>query len=239
LQFDSGMTRAGLPAEEVAALAADRAIQGRLELVLILSHLACADEPGHAMNAAQLERFNGLRAAWPSVPWSLANSAGIFLGRQYHGQLVRPGIALYGGHPCVAGPNPMQEVVRVQARVLQMRRLSVDASVGYGASYRAEAPCRIATIAIGYADGYPRSLGNRAEVSSHGRRAPVIGRVSMDLVTIDISGPEHDDLAVGDYVDVIGGAISIEAVANWAGTINYELLTNLSARAQRIYSARI
>jgi alanine racemase len=235
LQFDTGMTRAGLSDADVAALCADSALCQALNLVLLMSHLACADEPGHALNRQQLERFKALREHWPGVPWSIANSAGVFLGPDFHGDLVRPGIALYGGRPGASGDNPMQEVVRLQSRVLQMRLLTQSASVGYGATQALAPPVRVATVGIGYADGYPRSLSGRGCALWRGQRAPLSGRVSMDLLTLDVSASGFADLVVGDWVTLIGNGLALEEVAATAGTVNYELLTSLSRRADRIY----
>jgi alanine racemase len=235
LHIDTGMTRTGLGAEDVERLRTEAGRHAALQLVLVMSHLACADEPEHMMNLAQLTRFENLRRAWPDVPWSLANSAGIFLGARFHGDLVRPGIALYGGRPQLNGANPMTEVVRLEGRVVQIRTVREPASVGYGATQRVLPPARLATVGVGYADGYPRSLSGRGYLCRAGARAPLIGRVSMDLVTVDVSAPAFDTLATGDYLELIGGGAPLEEVAALAGTLNYELLTSLSRRAERIY----
>jgi alanine racemase len=203
--------------------------------VLVMSHLACADEPGHELNRLQLGRLEALRQQWPGVPWSIANSAGIFLGPDFHGDLVRPGIALWGGRPGASGDNPMQEVMRLESRVLQVRQLTHQASVGYGATQALVPPARVATVGIGYADGYPRSLSGRGAALWQGRRAPVVGRVSMDLLTLDVSDPGFASLAAGDWVTLIGNGLALEEVAALAGMVNYELLTSLSRRADRIY----
>ena len=235
LQIDTGMTRAGLSDQDFRDLHRDSELKTALNLVLVLSHLACADEPSRSMNIEQLERFEHLRQLCPGTPWSLANSAGIFLGARFHGDLVRPGIALYGGRPFATGANPMAEVVRMEGQVLQIRELREPVSVGYGATRRVFSPARIATIGVGYADGYPRALSNCGFAARSQQRAPLVGRVSMDLLTVDVSAPMHTGLVVGDYVDLIGGGAPLEEVAALASTINYELLTSLSRRAQRIY----
>lgn len=235
LKVDTGMTRAGLAESEAAALSASGVARETLNITLLMSHLACADVPTHPMNLEQIECFERVRARWPGVPWSLANSAGIFLGARFHGDLVRPGIALYGGRPFESGPNPMSEVVRVQGRVRQIRALATAATVGYGATHFAAAQARIATIGMGYADGYLRSLGDRGFAFYNGHRAPLIGRVSMDSLALDVTATAFDSLLVGDYVDLIGGGAPLEEVAALAGTVNYELLTNLSRRALRVY----
>jgi alanine racemase len=236
VQLDTGMTRSGLGADELDALHADGNPLARLNLALVLSHYACADEPGHALNDAQLERFAALRARLPAAPTSFANSAGIALGERHRGDLVRPGIALYGGDPCGAGPGALREVVRLQGRVLQLRDVrEPGVTVGYGATWHVRPPARLATVGVGYADGYLRSLGGKGIAVAGGRRVPVVGRVSMDLVTLDVTAVPPADLAVGDYVDLIGGGVPLDEVARLAGTIGYELLTRLSARAERVY----
>ena len=233
LQLDTGMTRAGIDAQELEQLLAAPELLAAIRLELLLTHLACADDPPHPLNAEQLERFNALRARLPDLPTSIGNSAGTLLGAPYRGDLVRPGIALFGGRPLLAGVNPMRAVVRLEARVLQIRTLREDAWVGYGATWRASASSRIATLGAGYADGYPRALGGRGIVAAAGRRVPVVGRISMDLTTIDITELEPDALAVGDYVDLIGGGVELDEVAARAGTISYELLTGLAPRLAR------
>jgi alanine racemase len=237
LQLDTGMTRSGLGEPEIEALRAAGDLLPRLNLALVLHHYACADEPGHPLNDLQVRRFEALRARLPAAPVSAANSAGTLLGAAYRGDLVRPGLALYGGHPVADGsPNPFREVVRVQARVLQVRDvLEPDVTVGYGATYRVRPPARFATVGIGYADGYLRSLSGRGIAAVNGRRVPVVGRVSMDLVTLDVTSLPAGTLQPGDYVDVIGGGVPLEEVARLAGTISYELLTRLSPRAERVY----
>jgi alanine racemase len=235
LQLDTGMTRVGLSSREFRQLSQDAAVRSTLNLTLLVSHLACADDPSHPMNAVQIERFERLRPLWPGIPWSMANSAGIFLGTRYHGDLVRPGIALYGGRPFAAGPNPMSEVVRVAGQVLQIHEVRESVHVGYGATHAPMPPARVATIGVGYADGYPRALSNRGYALHAGQRAPVIGRVSMNLLTVNVSAAAHSNLAVGDYVELLGGGVPLEDAAALAGTVNYELLTQLSRRAQRIF----
>jgi alanine racemase len=238
LQLDTGMTRSGLGEPEVEALRADGDVLPRLNLALVLHHYACADEPGHALNDLQVRRFEALRAKLPPAPTSAANSAGTLLGAGYRGDLVRPGLALYGGHPVLDGsPNPFREVVRVQARVLQVREvLEPEVTVGYGATYRVRPPARIATVGIGYADGYLRSLSGRGIAAVGGRRVPLVGRVSMDLVTLDVTSLPAGTPRPGDFVDMIGGGVPLEEVARLAGTISYELLTRLSPRAERVYA---
>ncbi|HXQ32113.1 MAG TPA: alanine racemase [Steroidobacteraceae bacterium] len=233
IQVDTGITRAGLDARDVARLAADPPLLAALRLELLLTQLACADDPSHPLNAEQVARFAALRARLPAVPTSIGNSAGTLLGPEFRGDVVRPGIALYGGRPFLTGQNPMRPVVRLEARVLQVRDIAEDAWVGYGATWHARAPARIATVGAGYADGYPRALGGRGFAFAAGRRLPVVGRVSMDLTTIDVTELAADALRTGDYVDLLGGGVPLEEAATLAGTISYELLTGLAPRLAR------
>ncbi|MDE2250160.1 MAG: alanine racemase [Gammaproteobacteria bacterium] len=235
LQIDTGMTRAGLSAADVAQLAADSQLRAALNVVLVMSHLACADEATHPLNRQQLERFGHLRRHWPGIPWSIANSAGIFLGPDFHGDLVRPGIALYGGRPGASGANPMRAVVKLESRVLQVRAIADRVTVGYGAAQALTPPARIATAGIGYADGYPRSLSGHGSALWRGRRARIAGRVSMDLLTLDVSDSGFADLTAGEWVTLIGDGLTLEEVASAGSTVNYELLTSLSRRADRVY----
>lgn len=239
LHVDTGMTRLGLSEAEIRALADDPGGLEMLDITAVMSHLACGDQPDHPMNAAQRARLLQLRALLPSAagkaPLSLANSAGVFLGPAYHFDIVRPGIALFGGNPQSGRPNPMREVVRLRARILQLRDVDSEIPVGYGATYRTAKPSRIATVSVGYADGYLRALGNRAEGAVKGIRVPVIGRVSMDMITIDVSEAPADACRPGDFIDLIGGAIPLDEVAERAGTISYEILTSLGRRYYRDY----
>jgi len=231
LHIDTGMNRLGLPPDDIA-MAATQA--GGIELVLVMSHLACGDDPASPMNAVQLSKFKAALAWLPPAPASLAASGGVFLGKDYHFDLARPGIGLYGGHPQPGhGENPMRCAVRLTAPVLQLRRIAAGDSVGYGATFRATRPSTIATIALGYADGVLRSASNAASAIVRGRRAPVAGRVSMDLIGLDVTGIA--DVAVGDQAELFGPDLPLDDAAAAWGTISYELLTGLSRRVPRIY----
>ncbi|MEE8506913.1 MAG: alanine racemase, partial [Kiloniellales bacterium] len=188
LHIDTGLSRLGLPASELDALAAEPGRLEGIELGHVMSHLACADAPEHPLNAAQLAEFRTARARLPAAlstaPASLANSSGIFLGADYHFDLGRPGVALYGVNPTPGRPNPMRQVVRLQGKILQVREIDAPRTVGYGAIHRAAGPTRVATVAVGYADGYLRSLSNRGSAWLGNQRVPVVGRVSMDLITL-------------------------------------------------------
>jgi alanine racemase len=229
------MTRLGLTRAEVDALVADRALLSALEIEYVLTHLACADTPDHSLNADQLAAFASIRARLPKAKTSIGNSAGSFLSSGYHGDLVRPGIALYGGNPFAARPNPVEAVVSLRAPILQLRTLDAPATIGYGATYAASPPARIAVVALGYSDGYPRSLSNRGVASINGKRVPIVGRVSMDMLCLDVSALPKQDVSEGMLVDLIGDGVSLDEVATSAGTISYEILTHLGGRLRREY----
>ncbi len=235
VQLDTGMSRLGLSPEEAAALTANRRMVEAFPIAAILSHLACADDASHPKNAEQLAAFRELCAALPAAPASLANSGGIFLGAPYHLDLVRPGIALYGGSTNADRANSMSQVVQLQGRILQVRQIDSPQTVGYGATYRATRRQRIATVGVGYADGYFRALSNRGWGTIAGWRAPLVGRVSMDLITFDVSEIPESLAAPGEMIDLIGPDYRIDAVAADAGTISYEILTALGPRYRRCY----
>nr|WP_062012580.1 alanine racemase [Aureimonas sp. AU4] len=233
LQVDSGMSRLGLSPAEVEALAAEPALLSGLRIVLVMSHLACADEPNHPASEQQRLAFRRLAARLPAARLSLANSAGMFLGEDFRFDLARPGIGLYGGQPVADGrPNPMRPVVRLQARVVQTREVPAGSGIGYGFSRVADRPMRLATIGIGYADGWPRALSNRAAAFFGAARLPIAGRVSMDSTILDISALEAA-LRPGDLVDLVGPHQTLDEVAGLAGTISYEILTSLGHRFER------
>lgn len=235
LQVDSGMARLGLPEDEIDRLVAEpERLQG-IDLRLLMSHLACADDADAPQNAEQLERFKAARARLPRMACSLANSSGIFLGPAFHFDLGRPGAALYGVNPTPSRLNPMQQVVRLQAKVLQVRTIDRGGSVGYGAAFRAERPTRIATLALGYADGFLRSLSGRGWGWLGDERLPLAGRVSMDVVTLDVSSLPSERLRPGDLVDFLGPHQGVDDLAEQAGTIGYEILTSLGRRYHRVY----
>ena len=235
LHLDTGMTRLGLDAAQVQWLASQQALLDQLELRYIMTHLACADEPGHPLTEQQITRFHELRGLLPSAPTSIGNSAGLLRGATSRGDLVRPGIALYGGQALADSGFQPAPVVRWQSRILQVRTISQATSVGYGATHQAAPPARVATVGVGYADGYLRSLGGRGRVGIGTRQAPVIGRVSMDLITVDVTAFDVAEVPVGGWVDLVGGCVTLDEVAAMAGTISYELLTGMGRRAARSY----
>jgi len=240
LHVDTGLNRLGMSAREVEELAIDRELLRRLDLRLVMSHLACADEAGHIMNREQLDSFKRLCASLPQARASLAASDGLMLGAAFHFDLVRPGYALYGGQAAPERTTPVQPVVRVSARILQVQDVAPGDRIGYSASYRATAPRRIATIAAGYADGvFRHASATNAEpggaVVIGGRRAPIVGRVSMDLITVDVTDLRDPTPTRGDWVDLIGPELPIEDVGAAAKTIGYEVLTRLGPRFHRVY----
>ncbi|MBC9176359.1 alanine racemase [Roseomonas ludipueritiae] len=231
LHLDTGMERLGLSPAERAALPPG-ALDG-LGLRYVMTHLACADEPEHELNRLQPARFAEAAAAFPGIPRSLANSAGIFHGAAMASDLGRPGCGLYGINPTPGLPNPMRQVLRLTVPVLQVRQVAAGTPVGYGATWVAKRDSRIATIAAGYADGYLRALSSRGIGIVAGRPVPLVGRVSMDLITLDVT--DLPDLRPGDRVELIGPAQTPDDVAALAGTIGYEVMTSLGARYRRQY----
>lgn len=241
LHVDTGMNRLGLDdAEAAALLAAPERLA--FDLAFVMSHLACADIPDHPLNQVQCERFAAYGAALrqalgrPDLPLSLANSAGILLGPTYHFDLVRPGIALYGGNPWSARPNPMAPVVTLEGSVLQVRDVTPPATVGYAATYAPARTARIATVDVGYADGYPRALGGgRVMAELAGVRVPIVGRISMDTLALDVSALPPGAVGPGTAVTLLGGAVALDQLAELSGFSSYELLTALSHRYNRVY----
>ena len=236
LHVDTGMNRSGLSREDVSVLSARaRDMLSGIELVLIMSHLACADEPEHPLNRAQLERFRSALARLPPAAASLAASAGIELGRDYAFDMVRPGIALYGGNPVPSIPNPYATVARLTSRVLQLRQVAKGETVGYGAVFTTRRPSSIALVAAGYADGLIRASSISGFAAIGGHRVPFAGRVSMDLAVIDVTDLPPGLVARGTEVEFLGDAISLSDAASAAGTIAHEVLTSITPRARRIY----
>jgi len=235
LHADTGMLRLGLPPDELDGLADDRRLLDGLDVRVVMSHLACADERAHPKNREQLARFAEVRRRLPMGKASFANSAGVFLSPDFHFDVARPGVALYGVAPIAGEPNPMSPVVRLQAKIVQVRRVDTPETVGYGATRRIEGPGRIATVPVGYADGYLRSLSNRGTGYIGDVPVPVVGRVSMDLITLDVTDVPENLARVGALVDMIGPSNPVDRVAAEAGTIGYEILTSLGARYHRVY----
>ncbi|MBL4615324.1 MAG: alanine racemase [Magnetovibrio sp.] len=235
LHIDTGMARLGLPDDELQTLIDTPALLGHLKIDLILSHLVAAEDVADPVNSAQLTAFKRALDHLPRARASLANSSGIHLGSEFHFDVNRAGAALYGVNPTPDKPNPMAQVVRLQGKILQVRTIDTPQTVGYGATYCAQEPQRIATVSLGYADGYHRTLSNSGMAYIGQYKAPVVGRVSMDLITLDVSGVPEELSRPGMLADLIGPNNPVDDVAERAGTIGYEILTSLGARYHRIY----
>lgn len=234
IHFDTGMNRLGLGPEETERFIAEKDRFDHILIEKIMSHFACADEPGHALTPAQAKRFDEISRHFPQAQKSLCNSYGTFAQPDYHYDEVRAGMALYGLNPLPAQENPVKPVVSLEARILQTRPVKKGMNAGYGATYRFEKDTALATVAIGYADGFLRSLGNKGTLYLRGQPCPIRGRVSMDLTTIEVG--HLDPLPqVGDMAEILGPHQSADDLAADAGTIGYEILTSLGLRYQRIY----
>ncbi|WP_041375514.1 alanine racemase [Polymorphum gilvum] len=241
VHVDTGMNRLGLTEQEAERLAGDRDLLDSFALALVISHLACGAEPGHPLNRQQLERFRTLSGHFPDAVRSLANSAGIFLGADYHFDLVRPGIALYGGKALDSFDNPMRPVARVEARILQLRTVRAGEGVGYGLAQTVRRDTRLAVVAAGYADGLLRRAGGSDDrPGGHGwivgHRVPVFGRISMDMQALDVTDVPAALLRRGAMVELIGPHVAASELAAVADTIDYEYLTALGRRFHRRYA---
>jgi alanine racemase len=241
IHVDTGINRLGFSLPEFDALLADQFTMEGLNVSLLMSHLACADDPAHGLNKRQAEAFAAVRAKLPGVQASLANSSGIFLGGGFTHDLVRPGIALYGGNPTPGMPNPMKAVAHLEGTVMQVRHVKPGETVGYSATWEAMRPSRIAVLGAGYKDGVPRALSSKgqdgpAQVFINGRRCPVVGRISMDMMGVDITELMPHSVVRGTRAEILGSNILIDEAAAWAGTISYELLTRLGSRYARLYT---
>jgi alanine racemase len=240
LHVDTGMNRLGLSPDEAVAVASRAQLENH-GFTLLMSHLACAETPSNAMNDRQIRLFRELRILFRGVPSSLANSSGIFLGGgTVHCDLVRPGMALFGANPTPGQTNPMRPVVELKGRIVQVREVKRGDTVGYGATYTAQRPSRVAIVAVGYADGFLRSAaGDRnkpaAQVLVAGKRCPLVGRVSMDLISVDVTDVPDGRARRGDLVTLIGGELGVDELAAALGTISYEVLTRLGHRLHRVY----
>ena len=239
LHVDTGMNRLGISANDAAALA-PRIRAENHGITLLMSHLACADQPDNPLNQKQMALFREVRLLYRGIPSSIAASSGIFLGNPAHCDMVRPGAALYGVNPTPGKANPMQPVVELKAHVLTVRNVGKGETVGYGGVWTARHASRLAILAAGYADGYLRSASATDEapgsdVMIAGKRCPVVGRISMDLMAVDISALPDKAMRRGDLVTLIGDDVTLDDVGNKAGTIGYEILTSLGRRYHRVY----
>jgi len=235
LQFDSGMSRLGMMPEEARRLAAEPNRLAGIQPLYAMSHLASADDADESQNRDQLAAMQAVKALFPDLPLCLANSGGIFLGPEFHGALVRPGIALYGGIPNPAAAQTIKPVVTLEVPVIQTRTVPAGTRIGYGGDFVAPAEMRLAAIEAGYADGLPRHLGGFGAAFHDGVRLPMVGRVSMDSTVIDISALPEGALTLGSKVELIGPHQTLDQFAVLADTIAYEILTRLGRRYQRVY----
>ncbi|MBB3398250.1 alanine racemase [Rhizobium sp. BK060] len=246
LNVDTGFNRLGLSMDEAIALADDVSRPASFAPVLVMSHLACSDDHSSEMNKQQLESFRRVSAAYEGIESSLAASGGIFLGSDYHFDLTRPGIAVYGGEAVNGVANPMRPVVTAEARIIQVRRAKAGDTVGYGRAMRLTRDSRLAVVSAGYADGYLRSQSSggvplRQVVPQAGqgflagRKVPVAGRITMDLTIFDVTDLPENAVLAGDYVELFGKNVLVDDVARSAGTIGYEILTSIGLRHERRY----
>ena len=239
VHIDTGMNRLGLTLTEAQGII-PRINAGDHGITLIMSHLACAENLNHPLNGKQLATFREIASLFSGVPASLSNSSGVFLGQQFQFDMVRPGAALYGVNPTPEADNPMQQVVELKARIVQIRNVERGESVGYGGIWTARRPTRLAIVSAGYADGYFRAAGGgdgtrSAEVVVAGKRCPVAGRISMDLMAVDVTDLPNNAARRGHMVTLIGEGITVDELAHHYGTIGYEVLTSLGSRYARVY----
>jgi len=243
LQIDTGMNRLGLTPDEARGLV-PRIKQADHGIALVMSHLACAEDMSNAMNARQLAAFRSVASEFSGITASLANSSGIFLGSHFHMDMVRPGAALYGVNPTPEADNPMQPVVGLKVRIAQIRNVPKGETVGYGALWHAKRPTRLAIVSAGYADGYFRAAsgieGTRsAQAIVAGQRCPIVGRISMDLMAIDITDVPHGGIRRGHFITLIGEGLTLDELGHHFGTIGYEVLTSLGRRYARDYRGSV
>jgi alanine racemase len=239
LHIDTAMNRLGLSAMETEDLINHIESLGNIDVQTIMTHFACADDKDHPLTQTQADRFVTIALKFekyfPKASKSLANSSGLFRNDDFHLDMVRPGYALYGGNPTPENANPMQRVVDLSVRILQVRACKKGETIGYGAGHKFTQDTQTATVALGYADGFLRSHSGQGQVYWQGQPCPVLGRVSMDAVTIDLSQIEGALPTQGDQIEILGPNQSVDDIANAAGTIGYEVLTSLGARYRRLY----
>ncbi len=236
INVDTGMSSLGLSLAEIDELLAVPDLLRNIRLLYLMTQLVSADETNHVANRFQRYSFKAVARRFPRVPLSIADSGGIFLGRDFVGDLARPGTALYGGVPAYGRDCGLQAVVRLDVAVIQTRRIVAGMGVGQGWSYKAKGPMRLATVAAGYADGIPRSMAGSGALYFNGTRLPIVGRIAMDSTTVDVTSlPEKDDLKEGDYVEVIGPNQSLDDLARDAWTVPSEIMVRFGRRYRKIY----
>ncbi len=244
LHVDTGFNRLGLAMDDAIALADDVSRPASFSPVLVMSHLACGDDHSSPMNRQQLESFRSVSDAYEGIDSSLAASAGVFLGSDYHFDMTRPGISLYGGEAVNGMANPMRPVVTAEARVIQVRTVRAGESVSYGRAMKLTRDSRLAIVSAGYADGYMRSqssggvplrqvLPQGGQGFIAGRKVPVAGRITMDLTIFDVTDLPDNAVVAGDYVELFGKNVAVDDVARASGTIGYEILTSMGLRHER------
>src|SRR3981081_1626647 len=243
IHIDTGMHRLGLTVSEAQGII-PRINAGDHGITLVMSHLASAEQLHNPLNPKQLTIFREIASLFSGVPASLSNSSGVFLGAQFQFDLVRPGAALYGINPTPEADNPMQPVVDLKARIVQIRNVEKGESVGYGGTWTARRPTKLAIVSAGYADGYFRAAGaidgtRSAEVMVAGKRCPVAGRISMDLMAVDVTDLPNNAARRGHMVTLLGEGITVDELAHHFGTIGYEVLTSLGRRYARVYKGGI
>jgi alanine racemase len=239
IHIDTGLNRLGLTVTEAQGIV-PRIVAGDHGITLVMSHLACAENLNHPLNAKQLASFREIASLFSGVPASLSNSSGVFLGAAFQFDVVRPGAALYGINPTPEADNPMQPVVELKARIVQIRNVERGESVGYGGTWTARRPTKLAIVSAGYADGYFRAGSSNdgtrgAEVVVAGKRCPIAGRISMDLIAVDVTDLEKNAARRGHMVTLIGEGITVDELAHHFGTIGYEVMTSLGPRYARVY----
>jgi alanine racemase len=239
IHIDTGLNRLGLTVTEAQGIV-PRIVAGDHGITLVMSHLACAETLNHPLNAKQLATFREIASLFSGVPASLSNSSGVFLGAAFQFDLMRPGAALYGINPTPEADNPMQPVVELKARIVQIRNVEKGETVGYGGTWTARRPTKLAIVSSGYADGYFRAGSSNdgtrgAEVVVAGKRCPIAGRISMDLIAVDVTDLEKNAARRGHMVTLIGEGITVDELAHHFGTIGYEVLTSLGPRYARVY----
>lgn len=236
LHVDTGMSRTGLPSKELHVLAENSQMLSGIKIELILSQMVYSSCENIIFSQQQRQRFEQAVRILPKARKSLAKSGAIYMGADYHYDLVRPGIALHGINPTDSLQNPLVPVISLWSKIYQIQDVATGQSVGYAQTYVARKPHKVATIALGYADGYPWLLANKGYVKIAGFSAPVIGRVSMDLLTVDVTHIPDAFLCVGGWAQIIGGEITVETLAHQANTVPYEILLGLGKRFQRVYT---
>ncbi len=238
LHFDTGMSRLGLDGNQTKFLLNNKeSLIKNTNVVLVMSHLACADDRKNSKNIKQLKRFREISQCFPKIKLSLSNSAGILLGKKYNFDLVRPGISLYGGNCSLDKNNGYNHVISLKAKIIQVRQIKKGDTIGYGSTYKAKKRMIVGTIPIGYADGFNRLFSNQAKLYYKNKKVSILGRVSMDLITIDLTKFKKIEISDRDYVELINSRNNIDYLSRIIKTIPYEILTSLGNRYQRRYIA--